>query len=969
MKILPSVFAVFTILISSISQAAVVLSPTPFPDGEYQGELLDGSYDPAIPTPESILGFPVGQRSATPAQIVEAVTTWSGASERAIAVEYARSHEDRPLYYVLISSPENLARVDEIQADLERLAHPTGLSGSETDAIIERTPAVAWMAYSIHGNETSGSDSALAAIYHLVASTGQDVQDLLANQIVIIDPLMNPDGRARFVRSLEQHRGVSPNVDDQSLLHSGFWPYGRTNHYFFDLNRDFFYLVHPETRGRVKAINQWRPQLIIDGHEMGSQGTYLFSPAREPVNRNVPPQMKKWGEIFARDQSDAFDTHAWPYYSGEWNDNLYAGYSSYAEFRGALFILYEQARTAEDGVRLQQGTVRTYQESVHHQLVSTMANLTSLARNSKDMYRDNVADRRLVISSSSPYANISYAILPTANSSRLQAFIERLQAQDIKLYRTDQDLAISNATNMMGQLISSTVLPQGTLIIPNRQAEARLLAAILEFDATISDETLVAERQKLLRDGSSTMYDTTAWNLEMMYGLETLRIPRHIDTGISPYQAASAPPAVSGSATPIAWIADGADDASVGFAARLMEQGARVRAIDKAIELGGQSFSRGSVMVYINDNRNFQGDLPALVEATAGEMMLTAIGIDEGLGSGELPDIGGRHFVLLEQPRIAILSRDGISPYSFGAIWHSIDSHLGIRHSHLDQAGFSQSDLRRYNVLVLPHRYKGELSADELSALRTWVEAGGTLVAIQGSVPALVSESAELSSVRLISDTFADPDKYDLSLRREWLARSDVLQDSEQLQAHVVAREVSYPWGEKDKDGNEKALKKKDDWQAVFMPQGAMLAGQVDQKHWLTFGATETLPVLYGDAPVLMSDDGSSAAVRMGVLEPVSSSGWSSLIFENDSENWKLGWATIPAGQDIQLRMSGLLWPEAGQRIANSAYLTRESRGHGQIILFAGQPVYRGATLGTNRLLLNALIYGPGMGTQTIVTP
>jgi hypothetical protein len=189
------------------------------------------------------------------------------------------------------------------------------------------------------------------------------------------------------------------------------------------------------------------------------------------------------------------------------------------------------------------------------------------------------------------------------------------------------------------------------------------------------------------------------------------------------------------------------------------------------------------------------------------------------------------------------------------------------------------------------------------------------------------------------------------------------------LHAHAVAREVRYPWGDKDKDADEKVLKKQDDWQALFMPQGAMLAGQVDQKHWLTFGSTGTLPVLYGDNPVLMSDDGSRAAVRMGVLEPENSSGWDSLISADSGENWKLGWATIPAGQDIQLRMSGLLWPEAGQRIANSAYLTRESKGHGQIILFAGQPAFRGASLGTGRLLLNALVYGPGMGTDAVVTP
>ncbi len=969
--VIPGVLA---FVFSSLAHAAVVLSPTPFPEDEYQGELLEGNYDPAIPTPESILGFAVGQRTATPAQIVEAVLAWSASSERATAVEYARTHEDRPLYYVIISTPENLARVDEIKGDLARLADPSALSEAESNAIIARTPAIAWMAYSIHGNETSGADAALAAIYHLVASTGQDVQDLLEKEIILIDPLMNPDGRARFVRSLEQHRGVSPNVDNQSLLHSGFWPYGRTNHYFFDLNRDFFYRVHPETRGRVKAINQWRPQINIDGHEMGSLGTFLFAPAREPINRNVPPKMDKWYAIFSKQQSAAFDNHAWPYYTGEWYDNLYAGYSSYVQFRGSLSILYEQARTAEDGVRLAQGTVRTYRESVHHQLVSTLASLRTLAQYSKEMFRDYVEDRRFVTSSASPYADISYAVLPTANNSRLQAFVEQLQAQDIEVYRADQDITVRNARNMMGQSIDSAELPAGTLIIPNRQPEARLLAAILEFDAKIGDKTLAVERQELLRDGGSTMYDTTAWNLEMMYGLKALRIPDHIDSGVSLYQAAPAAAAVAGSATPIAWIVNGEDDASVGFAARVMEQGVQVRAIDKAIELGGQSFSRGSVMVSRNDNLKFQGDLPGLIEATARELKLTAIGIDEGLGAGNLPDIGGRHFVLLEQPQIAILSRGGISPYSFGAIWHSIDSNLGIRHSHLDQATFGSSDLRRYNVLVLPHRYEGEsstgeLTVGELTVLKAWVEAGGTLIAIDGSVPALVEKGADMSKVRLISDAFEDLGKYDLSLQREWLAKSDRLEDPDQLRAHTVPREVSYPWGEKDQGADEKMLKKQDDWQALFMPRGSMLAGQVDQKHWLTFGSSGSLPILYGDNPVLMSDDASRAAVRMGVLEPASPSGWNSLLSIDSEKNWKLGWATIPAGQDILLRMSGLLWPEAAQRIANSAYLTREPKGHGQIILFAAQPVFRGATLGTNRLLLNAMVYGPGMGTDAVVAP
>jgi hypothetical protein len=364
-------------------------------------------------------------------------------------------------------------------------------------------------------------------------------------------------------------------------------------------------------------------------------------------------------------------------------------------------------------------------------------------------------------------------------------------------------------------------------------------------------------------------------------------------------------------------------------------------------------------MVSLNDNRKFTGDLNALIASTAAELDVTARGISAGLGTGDLPDIGGRHFILLERPQIAILSRGGVAPYSFGAIWHSIDSRLGIRHSHLDQATFGFNDLRRYNVLVLPHRYYMDLSEGELGAIKAWTEAGGTLIAIQGSVPALVKEEAGISSVRQISDAIADTTKYDVSLRREWQALHDSLSNSAAVRAHLVPASVEYPFPENGNGASEEALKKQDAWQALFMPQGAMLAGSTDQKHWLTFGAGSVLPVLFGNAPVLMSDDQSRAVVRLGVLRQS----------ENGGESGRIGWATLPAGKEVLLRLSGLLWPEAAQRIANSAYLTQESKGQGQIILFAAQPIFRGAALGTNRLLLNAMVYGPGMGANPVVEP
>ena len=425
--------ALATVMFTQGALAGLLMKPTADPDLVYDGQILEGNYTESISNPEVFLGFEAGQRVADPAQISAAIAAWQGQSDRLKVVEYARTHEGRPLFAVFISSTENLARLDEIEAQITRLSDARNIGDSEANSIIKSLPAVAWMAYSIHGNETSGADAALASIYHLIASTDSEVTSMLDNMIVVIDPMMNPDGRARFAKSLEQYRGTAPNVDDQSLLHTGDWPFGRTNHYFFDLNRDFYLLTQPETQGRVALINTWRPQLIIDGHEMGAQSTFLMGPPRQPLNANIDKDLQKWARVFSEEQGAAFDDRSWRYFTGEWFENWYPGYSNYAEYRGSMHILYEQSRMAEDGVRRPEGTVQTYMESVHHQFVSTMANLESLATHSQAMYRDYWDGRKYNVSSKSEFGNRSYVFLANENHGRMNALVERLEAQGIEL--------------------------------------------------------------------------------------------------------------------------------------------------------------------------------------------------------------------------------------------------------------------------------------------------------------------------------------------------------------------------------------------------------------------------------------------------------------------------------------------------------------------------------------------------------
>ena len=940
--------ALATAMFAQGALAGLLMKPTADPDLVYDGQILEGNYAESISNPEVFLGFKAGQRVADPAQISAAIAAWQGQSDRLKVIEYARTHEGRPLFAVFISSPKNLARLDDIEAQITRLSDARNLDDGEASTIIKSLPAVAWMAYSIHGNETSGADAALASIYHLIASTDTEVTSMLDNMIVVIDPMMNPDGRARFAKSLEQYRGTAPNVDDQSLLHTGDWPFGRTNHYFFDLNRDFYLLTQPETQGRVALINTWRPQLIIDGHEMGAQSTFLMGPPRQPLNANIDKDLQKWARVFSEEQGAAFDDRSWRYFTGEWFENWYPGYSNYAEYRGSMHILYEQSRMAEDGVRRPEGTVQTYMESVHHQFVSTMANLESLATHSQAMYRDYWDGRKYNVSSKGEFGNRSYVFLANENHGRMNALVERLEAQGIELYTNDQPITVAAATTQLGEKAKNVEIPAGSLIVPNRQPDAPLVAAILEFDADVKKSVLVEERQRTLRDGSSLMYDTTAWNFSMMYGLPSITVPQHLTKGLSPWTSHRGTQSID--ETALAWAVSGEDDRSVAFAARLMEQGVNVRIIDKATVLSDEALPRGTVVVTAMDNPK-RDDVVARVSAEAKTLDVDLVSVGSGYGAGDLPDWGGAHFRLLSRPQIAILSQQGFSSYDVGSSWWAIDTHLGIRHSQIDTAYLSRADLRRYNTIVMPNGYR-PMSSAETSALKDWVKQGGTLIAHDNSAAQLARDNG-IGQVRSIGDALDDAQDYDIALQRERLSTSDEL-DTAAVSANRLSSAVDYPWdqGAKALSGDE--LKRREAWQKRFMPSGAMVAGKVDTLHWMSFGTPETLPLLYENQPVLMTKDRQEAVVRVGVLQEDSDAG----------EAQTVNWSTVPAGSALTVRMSGLIWPEAAARIANSAYVTRERVGKGQVILFSGQPNFRGSTRGVGRIWLNALVYGAGLGTS-----
>jgi zinc carboxypeptidase len=944
------------------------------PDGPF---FADASYDQAIPKPDDLLGYALGSKATTASEVEKCITAWAKASDRAQLVEYARSYEDRPLHYIIISDPANLSRLDTIKENLASLGDPRALSDSEINELIDQTPPVAWLAYTIHGDETEGSDAALAILYHLLADTGDQTRDWLRDMIIIIDPLMNPDGRDRFLKMVAEQRGTLPNYDDRSAVHMGYWPYGRGNHYLFDLNRDWILAIHPETRGRIQAIRDWNPLLLVDAHGMGAQNTHLFSPPREPINPNIPKHRLQWGPTFASDQALRFDQQGWLYYTGEWHEEWYPGYTdAWASYRGAIGILYEQARVAENGVRRPGGQVLSYRESVHHHVAGSMANLATLHENRLDLWKGFVATRQQASAPDGPYANRIFAVPPTPNKDRWRKFTDLMALQGFEMHLAGSVLKVPNAIDQVGRQVADLQLPAESLLISNRQPLGHLLAAMLEFDPKLSESVLHEERKEVLARGQSKIYDTTAWNLTMMYDLQAYMLPMELPQSATAYSQERQPE--KSSAAPddqaVAMVIDGADDRSVTAAGRLMRAGIEVRISRKTFELQQQTFPRGSVVVTQSDQRGKRQDWRQVVRSSAAALDLKVTPVTTGLGLGDLPDLGGKYFVRLEPPRVAMVMRGHVDGYDYGSIWHLLDHQLHLPHSqlNLDRSSF-RSDLSRYNVLVLPNRWYGDATANSIPAIEAWVRSGGTLIAIGSGTNPFTEDQSKLSQVRRLENSLDKLDEYELAIWREWMAGEEILPQTTSIWSNRVGAKVSFPWttygGSR---ADEAERKRRDDWQRLFMPAGALVAARVDPEHWLTAGCVTPLPLMIRRGPVLMSKPGTQTAVRLGFFvpgKPAEASSAEGEAAEEAKEKPRSGWAVVPPGNELYLRMSGLLWPEAAQRLANAAYLTRESVGSGQVILFADSPNFRSSTLGTARLLMNALVYGPGFGARQPIRP
>lgn len=907
-------------------------------------------------------GFRLGEQPVTYAEMERYLAALAGASERARVSVYGHTPLDRKLYALAISSPSNLGRLKETQAGLASVAQRP--HGDAVAASLLRTlPAVVWMGYGIHADELGASDAGLRLIEHLLAGQDATTLKILDNLIVYVDPMANPDGRERTLTHLAAFQRNVAVLDSQDILHHEFWPPSRFNHYLMDLNRDALFLTQSESVARLSAILDAQPQVLIDAHEMRYHSTHLWALPAEPLNPHLPRPVHAAWQRFGADLARSFDADGKSYYTRSWNEVFYPGYYDILPaYSGITPILFEQGRTSGVSVTLPNGRVRRFADAVDDLLQSSLVALASAADHRQqvldDWWRARTEGARGV-TGRGPQA----WLVPPADAYKIGRLEHILRAHRIDFQRLANPARASGLYSTWSAQAQAQALPAGTILVRAAQPTAGLIRNLFDYHVAMDEQFLRTERRNLELSRNTQIYDITAWSLPHAFALDaywTDRVPAgewHADDPTADRRVATPQPARYGYLY---------EDPSLFATARLLQRGIKIRVATESFERSGRAYPGGTLLIRNDDQSGAAAE--ELRGALAEESARSGVEFQDldGARIHVGPDLGDDKFVLLTQPRIAVLLGASLQATSVGALWHLFDKSMGVPATLLDIARLATLDLSRYNVLVLPEaesfrRTVAVLAGGGTTALKRWIESGGTLIAIGSAV----SAASELGLTAVVPRAAAVDRTPPLMLGRPAAATiaADHLSASGALAAtNSVAATLGFDSAPVIGEG-ARALLGPPRWAYVFpqvlpsfaqwadgvpepqrlqtalpalleryLPRGAYLAVELKPLHWLGYGAAPRIPALFRERDALLADAALEIAGRYA--EP------------------------------RRLVLAGLVWPEAVGYIAGTSYLTRERLARGQLIAFANDPVYRGYSLGTQRLLLNAVILGPGLVAQ-----
>jgi hypothetical protein len=682
-------------------------------------ELWPGAtYDPAIPTLQTVLGHDFGAEISSPEEIAIYLRALAAAApDRTRLVEYARTWEGRPLHVLAIASPARIAALEAVKADLQRLADPRGLSAADESHLVSTLPAVTWLMHAVHGNEISSSDAALAEAYHLLAARGEAMVDtILRDSIVLIDPLENPDGRARFVFQNRLGRAASPDPERLSAEHDEPWPGGRSNHYLFDMNRDWFAQSQPETQGRLSIALDYYPHVVVDLHEMGGDNTYYFAPPADPLNPLITSDQIRWLETFGRANAARFDDRGFPYFIREVYDSFYPGYGeSWPIFNGAIGMTYEQASARGLVLRRTDDTLLTYRQGVVQHFNAAITTAYTAAANRERLLRDFVAYRRSAVAEGEKSASREYVLLP-GHDPALAARLARILV--------GQGIEVRQAADAFK--VGAREVPAGAYLVSAAQPSGRLLRNLLDPHVP-QPEAFVKEQDRRRRQRlGDQIYDVTAWSLPALFDVEVVTSGQAWSPRSTRVTAAAAPAAAPLPPAKVAYLLRWGSETPAAVNA-LLAAGIRVHQASRPFTIGTTEYPVGTAIVRAAELGPGHRERLAAVVAQRG---VPTVPLDSGWVDGGI-SLGSNDVVTLKAPRVVLAWDAPTSSLSAGWTRFVLERRFGFAASAVRVSSLGRLDLDKVDVLVLPQgSYGSTIGEDAVRRLREWVRGGGTLVTL-----------------------------------------------------------------------------------------------------------------------------------------------------------------------------------------------------------------------------------------------
>ena len=665
-----------------------------------------------LKSPEQFLGYRIGTHFTPHWKVVNYFQdVAANASPMVKLQQYGETNEGRPLMVAFVSTGDNMQNLDNIRKNNLRLAN---MNSDNRGAAVENTPVIVWLSYNVHGNEASSTEASMMTLYALVDPSNTRTKEWLKNTIVVIDPCVNPDGRDRYVNWFNSVVGKNYNASIDSREHAEPWPGGRTNHYNFDLNRDWAWQTQIETQQRMKLYNEWLPQVHVDYHEQGINNPYYFAPAAQPYHEVITPWQREFQVTIGKNHAKYFDENGWLYFTKEEFDLYYPSYGdTYPVYNGAIGMTYEQAGNSQSGlgvVKDDGDTLTLVDRATHHYTTSlstievSSQNASKLVKEFHKFFNDalttGVGDYKSYIIKNTP-----------GDEERIRALVELLDRN--KIMYSAAKAGTASGYSYADRKIENFSTETDDILISSLQPKSALVKVLFEPNSKLVD---------------SVTYDITAWSLPYVYGLSAYATKQNIaSAGTWSVPVKNTLDALSNYGYAMQW--KGMQTAKT--VAQLLTQGIKLRYVEEPFELSGNKFDRGSILILKTGNNSNAWDV---VRKVCNENGTTLYPISTGFVDRGF-DFGSSKVHFIKPPRVALVTGQGIGSNSAGEVWFLFEQQLNYPLTLINLNSLSRVNWNAFDVLIMPDgNYSFLTDKNSADEFHNWISKGGKVIAIEGAV-------------------------------------------------------------------------------------------------------------------------------------------------------------------------------------------------------------------------------------------